>query len=89
MKHWCFFAKDFDRQTIVNRPTTSYLPSSKHPLSASFDVLVHQRAEIREREPAHVEAEELGGVTDAELEPDVRGRRVLQARVLDLACDVI
>ena len=61
----------------------------QHPLRAALDILVDQRADISEHEAAYIKAEKLGRVSGAELETDVRGRRVLEARVLNLARDLI
>lgn len=62
---------------------------SERPLRASFDELVHQQAQVSQNEATHEEREELCRMTNAQLEADVRLRRVLEARIFDLASDLI
>ena len=62
---------------------------SERPFRASLDELVHQQAQVGQDEATHEEREELCRVTDAQLEADVRLRRVLEARIFDLASDLI
>jgi hypothetical protein len=62
---------------------------SERPLRASLDELVHQQAQVGQDEATHEEREELCRVTDAELEADMRLRRVLEARIFDLASNLI
>jgi hypothetical protein len=61
----------------------------QNPLGAAFDEFVHEHAQIGQDKAADVEAEELGGVTSAEFETDVRRRRQFEARVLDLSRDLV
>jgi len=61
----------------------------KHPLAPALDELVQHHGHISQHKAADVEAEELCGVAGGEFEADVRGRRVLEARVFDLAGDLI
>ena len=67
----------------------SFHALSERPLRASLDELVHQQAQVGQDEATHEEREELCRVTDAELEADVRLRRVLEARIFDLASNLI
>ena len=61
----------------------------ERPLRTPLDELVHQQAQVGQDEATHEEREELCRVTDAELQADVRLRRVLEARIFDLASDLI
>lgn len=65
------------------------MPSSEHPLGTTLDKLVHQRSQITQHEATHVEAKKLGCVPNAELQPNVRWRGMLQPRILDLASYLI
>ena len=67
----------------------SFHALSERPLRASLDELVHQQAQVGQDEATHEEREELCRVTDAELQADMRLRRVLEARIFDLASDLI
>lgn len=67
----------------------SNVQSSKRPLRPPLDKLIHQRAQVRQHEAADVKREKLRRVPDAELQPHVRLRAVLQARVFDLAGDLV
>jgi hypothetical protein len=69
--------------------SSSVVISNEHPLAAPLDELVQHHGHVREHEAADVEAEELCGVAGRELEADVRGGRVLEAWVFDLAGDLI
>lgn len=57
----------------------------KDPLGAPLDKLVNQHANVREQEPADVEAKELCRVTCAEFEADVRRGRMFESWIFDLA----
>lgn len=61
----------------------------ERPLCASLDELVHQQAQVSQDEAAHEESKELRRMANAELEANVRLRRVLEARIFDLASDLI
>jgi hypothetical protein len=79
---------------ISSFPFTSLLlfdswQSSKRPLRPPLDELIHQKAQIGQNEAAHVESEELRCMANAELEADVRLRRVLEPWVFDLAGNLI
>lgn len=63
--------------------------SSQRPLRSPLNELVHQQSQIRQNEPTDVESEELRSVADAQLETNVRLRRVLEARIFDLASDLV
>jgi hypothetical protein len=61
----------------------------QHPLAPPLDELVQHHGDIRQHETADVEAEELCSVAGRQLQADVRGRRMLEAGVLDLAGDLV
>lgn len=65
------------------------MTSYQHPLASPLDKLIQHHGHIREHEAANVEPEELGGVAGRQLKTDVRGRRVLEAGVFDLAGDLV
>lgn len=52
-------------------------------------MLVDEHTNISQEEAADIEAKELGGMTCAELKPNMSLRRVLEARILYLASDLI
>lgn len=60
-----------------------------HPLTTPLDELVQQQRQILQDEPADVKGKELGSVPGAELEPDLRLVRMSEARVLNLASDLV
>ena len=67
-----------------------HIPGSRHdPLSAPLDEFIEHDTDVIEHESADVEAEELGRVVDAEFEPEVRLRRMLQTGIFYLAGDLI
>jgi hypothetical protein len=72
-------------------PQTAERPSSssQNPFTAPLDELVKHQADIVQRKAADVETKELGCITCAQFQADMRLRRVLQARVLDLTCDLV
>lgn len=72
-------------------PQTAECPSSssQNPFTAPLDELVKHQADVVQRKAADVETKELGCITRAQFQADVRLRRVLQARVLDLTCDLV
>lgn len=63
--------------------------SSQRPLRSPLDKLIHQQPQIGQNEATDVESEELRRVADAQLETDMRLRRVLEARIFDLASDLV
>jgi hypothetical protein len=67
------------------------IPSLSHenPFASSLNKLVEHHADIRQHKAADVESKELAGVPCAQIESDMGGRRVLEARVLDLTSDLI
>lgn len=63
--------------------------SHQHPLAPTLDKFVQQDGQVRQNEATDVESKELGGVTRAKFQPDLSLVRMPQARVFDLACDLI
>jgi hypothetical protein len=61
----------------------------QHPLASSLDELIQHHGHISQNEATYVEAEELCGMASGQFETDVSRGRVLEARVFDLAGDLI
>lgn len=58
---------------------------SEYPLGTSLNVLIHQLRQIGQHKAADVESKELGCVANAQFQPNMRRRRVSEARILDLS----
>jgi hypothetical protein len=62
---------------------------SERPLRPPLDKLIHQQSQVSQNEATHKEREELRCMPNTQLEAYVRLRRVLQARIFDLASDLV
>jgi hypothetical protein len=62
---------------------------SERPLRTPLNKLVHQQSQVSQNKATHEKREELRCMPDAQLEADVRLRRVLEARIFDLASDLV
>lgn len=69
--------------------STYHDPLNKHPLAPPLDELIQHQTHVRQHEATDVEPEELRRMPRGEFQPHVRLRAVLEARVLDLARDLI
>lgn len=67
----------------------SLVKSRKDPLGPSFDKFIKHDANVIDHESANIESEEFGRVVDAELEPEVCLRRMLQPWIFYLSRDLI
>lgn len=63
--------------------------SNKNPLTSSLDEFIEEHSNVVEHEAADVEAKELGGVTNAELETDLCLVGVSKAWIFDLTSNLI
>ena len=61
----------------------------QHPFTAPLDELVEHHAHISQCEAAHIETKELGGMSRAELQADMRRGRMLQTRIFNLLGNLI
>lgn len=84
----CQTPVDPSRRSFV-QPFHTTQPSIERPLRPPLHELVNQQSQIRQHEPTHIKREELRRVPYAELQSDVRLRRMPQPWILDLARDLI
>lgn len=78
-----------NREPRQRSPYTYHNPLNKHPLTPPLDELIQHQTHIRQHEATDIKPEELRRMARGEFQPHVRLRAVLEARVLDLARDLI
>ena len=89
LRHGMFLPSHPQAASPFYIPFTLLTQLNKHPLTPPLDELIQHKTHIGKHKPTDIKPEELGCMAGGEFQAHVRLRAVLEARVLDLARDLV